>query len=51
MTGWLDKIDSNLVNDIKDVVNDIKKHSECLVVIGIGGSFLGSKAVYEMTKS
>lgn len=51
MTGWLDNIDSNLVNDIKDVVNNIKKHSECLVVIGIGGSFLGSKAVYEMSKS
>lgn len=51
MTGWLDKVDNNLINDIKNVVNDIKKHSKCLVVIGIGGSFLGSKAVYEMMKS
>lgn len=51
MTGWLDKVDNNLINDIKNVVNDIKEHSKCLVVIGIGGSFLGSKAVYEMMKS
>lgn len=51
MTGWLDKIDVMLVEDIKRAVAEIKKHSQCLVVIGIGGSFLGSKAVYEMTKS
>ena len=51
MTGWLDRIDNNLVKDIKDVAEDIKSHSKCLVVVGIGGSFLGSKAVYEMSKS
>lgn len=51
MTGWLDKIDNMLVEDIKRAVDEIRKHSQCLVVIGIGGSFLGSKAVYEMTKS
>ena len=51
MTGWLDRIDNMLVEDIKRVVDEIRKHSQCLVVIGIGGSFLGSKAVYEMTKS
>lgn len=51
MTGWLDRIDKSLVEDIKRVAEDIRKHSKCLVVIGIGGSFLGSKAVYEMTKS
>lgn len=51
MTGWLDRIDENLVKDIKETVEEIRTHSSCLVVIGIGGSFLGSKAVYEMTKS
>lgn len=51
MTGWLDRIDDSLVKDIKETVKEIRSHSKCLVVIGIGGSFLGSKAVYEMTKS
>ena len=51
MTGWLDRIDDSLVKDIKETAKEIRGHSNCLVVIGIGGSFLGSKAVYEMTKS
>ena len=50
MTGWLDKIDDSIISDIKDVANSIKEHSKCLIVIGIGGSFLGSKAVNEMLK-
>lgn len=45
MTGWTKKIDSNLVQDIIATSKEIKKHSKCLVVIGIGGSFLGSFAV------
>ena len=45
MTGWTKKIDDELVNDIINTANEVKKHSSCLVVIGIGGSFLGSYAV------
>lgn len=48
MTGWLNEIDVNLVSKIKAEADKIKKHSDCLVVIGIGGSFLGSMAVKEM---
>ena len=45
MTGWTKRIDDELVNDIINTANKVKKHSSCLVVIGIGGSFLGSYAV------
>ena len=45
MTGWVERIDTNLVEDIINTSNEVKKHSDCLVVIGIGGSFLGSYAV------
>ena len=45
MTGWTKKIDKEEVRKIKDVAEEVKSHSKCLVVIGIGGSFLGSYAV------
>lgn len=48
MTGWLNRIDADLVAKIKEEAEKVKKHSDCLVVIGIGGSFLGSMAVKEM---
>ena len=48
MTGWTKKISKDEVNKIKEVAKEVKSHSKCLVVIGIGGSFLGSYAVKEM---
>ena len=48
MTGWTKKIKDEEVDKILSVVDEVKKHSDCLVVIGIGGSFLGSYAVKEM---
>lgn len=51
MTGWTKRISLEEVNNIKKVVSEVKKHSKCLVVIGIGGSFLGSYAVKEMLGS
>lgn len=45
MTGWTEKVDNALVQDIIATSEEIKKNSQCLVVIGIGGSFLGSYAV------
>lgn len=48
MTGWTKKIDKEEVRKIKNVAKEVKSHSKCLVVIGIGGSFLGSYAVKEM---
>lgn len=45
MTGWTRRIDESLVDDIISTAEEVKKHSDYLVVIGIGGSFLGSLAV------
>ena len=50
MTGWTKRISDDLVNKIIDVSNDIKKNSDCLVIVGIGGSFLGSYAYSNMFK-
>ena len=48
MIGWTNEIDDNLVERMINLSNKVKKNSSCLVVIGIGGSFLGSYAVKEM---
>lgn len=45
MSGWTKKIDDSLVDDIISTANEVKKHSDYLVVVGIGGSFLGSYCV------
>ena len=48
MTGWTERIEDSVVEKIISVSKKIKENSDCLVVIGIGGSFLGSYAVEEM---
>ena len=48
MTGWTKEISKKEIAEIIEVANEVKKHSKCLVVIGIGGSFLGSYAVNKM---
>lgn len=45
MTGWTREIDRKTLDEIVAVSNEVKSHSDCLVVIGIGGSFMGSYAV------
>ncbi|NLA23997.1 MAG: glucose-6-phosphate isomerase, partial [Bacteroidales bacterium] len=47
--GWLDLPESftpKLANEIEQVVNSLK-HLDSIVIIGIGGSYLGAKAVIE----
>lgn len=51
MIGWTKEIDENLVSDIKNTAKYIKENFDCLVVIGIGGSFLGSCAFENIFKS
>lgn len=51
MAGWLSFDDDNLINDIKETAKKIKETSTSLVVIGIGGSYLGSYSINEMFKS
>ncbi len=48
MTAWTRPIDNNLILDILKVRDEIKKNANCLVVIGIGGSYLGSKALCDI---
>lgn len=51
MIGWTREIDSNVINDILKLRDEIKTNANCLVVIGIGGSYLGSKALNDMFSS
>lgn len=48
--GWLDyasKLKSEDINDIKETAKRIREEFDCLVVCGIGGSYLGARAVIE----
>lgn len=48
--GWLhlpSDISPTIIDNIKDIVEDWKKEVDIVVVIGIGGSYLGAKAVIE----
>ena len=48
--GWVSlpsEIDENLLADIEKTAAELRKKSEIFVVIGIGGSYLGARAVIE----
>lgn len=46
--GWVDlKFDEKEILRIKDVAKRINQNSDILVVVGIGGSYLGARAVIE----
>ncbi len=52
-TGWVDlpvNYDKEEFERIKKAAEKIKKNSEILIVIGIGGSYLGARAVVEFVK-
>ncbi|WP_404427707.1 glucose-6-phosphate isomerase [Ureibacillus chungkukjangi] len=49
-TGWLNgpiAMDSQNLYPILTMADEIKKNAEVLIVIGVGGSYLGAKAVQE----
>jgi len=51
--GWYDypnEISETFINNIYECANVIKENSEVLVVCGIGGSYLGARAVIEAIK-
>ena len=53
-TGWVDlpvDYDKEEFERIKVAAEKIKKNSDILIVIGIGGSYLGARAVIEFVKS
>lgn len=48
--GWLSLPSSTTQNELKsiqDVANDLRSKSEIVVIVGIGGSYLGAKAAIE----
>ncbi len=48
--GWVelpDEIDENLLSRIEKLASQLRSKSEVFVVIGIGGSYLGARAVIE----
>jgi glucose-6-phosphate isomerase len=52
--GWIDlpaKTDELLIGNIEAVAKALREKIEILVVIGIGGSYLGSKAIIEALSS
>ncbi len=52
--GWLDlpkKITEPTIDSILTAADKIKNDSDVLIVIGIGGSYLGARAVIELIKS
>lgn len=54
MLGWVDlpvDYDKEEFDRIKKAAEKIKKDSDVLIVIGIGGSYLGARAVIEFVKS
>ena len=51
LLDWLDVdtcIGKEELKKLKKVANDVRKDADVLVVIGIGGSYLGAKAIYDM---
>ena len=53
MTGWLDymyRMDKNEYEEIKASAKYIKENSEAFILLGIGGSYLGAKAVIEAVR-
>lgn len=48
--GWLElpsNITAEEISKIKDCANNLASHSDIIVVIGIGGSYLGARAVID----
>ncbi|NCN10382.1 MAG: glucose-6-phosphate isomerase [Leptospira sp.] len=48
--GWIDlpeQIQNSDLDSYKEIASKIKKHSKFLIIVGIGGSYLGARAVIE----
>jgi len=49
-TGWLNaplEVNQDLIKSITTISDEIKKNADVLVVIGVGGSYLGAKAIQD----
>lgn len=50
MNGWSKHIGKNNIDKINNTANYIKNNFDCLVVVGVGGSYLGSYAFSQTFK-
>ena len=48
MIGWTRKIDNSIIDEILTLRDEVKSNANCFVVVGIGGSYLGSKAINDI---
>lgn len=48
MIGWTRKIDNSIIDEILSLRDEVKSSANCFVVVGIGGSYLGSKAINDI---
>src|ERR1700690_228978 len=49
-TGWLElpsRIPDTLIKEISSLASEVHKNSDCIVSIGIGGSYLGIRATVD----
>ncbi len=49
-TGWVDlpgRIDDSLIDELDKLGEEIRGHSDCIISIGIGGSYLGIRSTVE----
>ena len=53
-TGWMDlpeRIEDSFLDEIQQLGEEVREHSDCLVSIGIGGSYVGIRASLEFLVS
>ena len=50
MIGWMREVSQEEVSTILKLSDEIRKNADCLVVIGIGGSYLGSFSLNKIFK-
>ncbi|MGN1355065.1 MAG: glucose-6-phosphate isomerase [Bacilli bacterium] len=48
MIGWTRKIDNSIIDEILSLRDEVKSNANCFVIVGIGGSYLGSKAINDI---
>lgn len=48
MIGWTRRVKVQEVTEVLNLRDEIKNNAECLVVVGIGGSYLGSLAINDI---
>jgi glucose-6-phosphate isomerase len=52
-TGWTDlpgRIEDPFIKELEELGQEVRGHSDCIISIGIGGSFLGIKATVEFLR-